>query len=318
MGPDLATVLTTIGGTIDGNGLYWSIGGPSSFLPSPAGGLLGTPQGISGSHNKYESDVSPTRGDLYLFGDDYKLQLDQFKELYEMGQAAGDEYSLATLQKFRSNRFESSIATNPYFFNGPFSGLLVQPAAYEFIYRFMGNKSEAHPRGHLNGNVLMSFFSITKDKNGELVHTPGYERIPYNWYKRALTDPYTQTSLTADTIVAATNYHKFASVGGNLGKVNTFTGVAPTNISGGVYNSKNLLEGNNLACFAMEFQAQASPDLIKCSGALADITGATSKVQAALAKSMADLGCPKLTKIDDSQFAQFPGYSKLNCKTGKY
>lgn len=79
MGTDIATFLAIYGSIIDGNGLSWSIGmfvvemmgwklifasgGPSSALPSV--GLLSQPQGISGSHNKYESDASPTRPDLY-------------------------------------------------------------------------------------------------------------------------------------------------------------------------------------------------------------------------------------------------------------
>lgn len=64
MGADLGAFLSIYGALFDGNLAAWSIGGPSSQLASlPV--LLSTPQGISGSHNKYESDVSPTRPDLY-------------------------------------------------------------------------------------------------------------------------------------------------------------------------------------------------------------------------------------------------------------
>ena len=65
MGLDLATFLAVYGAIFDGDLTSWSIGGPppSSLLSSV--GLLNTPQGISGSHNKYEADVSPTRPDLY-------------------------------------------------------------------------------------------------------------------------------------------------------------------------------------------------------------------------------------------------------------
>lgn len=65
MGVDLATVLSVYGAVIDGNLESWSIGGPSPYVQTPLG-LGGIPQGISGSHNKYEGDGSPTRGDLYL------------------------------------------------------------------------------------------------------------------------------------------------------------------------------------------------------------------------------------------------------------
>lgn len=61
------------------------------------------------------------------------------------------------------------------FVPGPFTGVLVQPAAYTFIYRFMSNKSAEYPAGRLNGDVLNSFFAVSKDANGNLVHTPGHE-----------------------------------------------------------------------------------------------------------------------------------------------
>lgn len=65
MGVDLSTILAIYGAVFDGDLVSWSIGGapPGGLLENI--GLLGKPQGISGSHNKYEADVSPTRGDKY-------------------------------------------------------------------------------------------------------------------------------------------------------------------------------------------------------------------------------------------------------------
>ena len=310
MSADLSGFLTVLGATLDGDGLTWSIGGPyGDAIPL---GLLGQPQGISGSHNKYESDVSPTRGDLYLNGNDYTLQMDQFTDLYNRGQANGDNYTLDVLNDFRSARFDHSLQNNPYFFNGPFTGVLVAPAAFEFIYRFMSNKSEEYPEGYLNGDVLMSFFSVTKNDDGSFTHTPGHEAIPDNWYKRAIGDEYSIPFLNTDTVEAALKYPKFISVGGNSGTPNSFVGIAPEDITGGVFNGASLLQGNNLACFAMEFAVQAAPDLITQSGVLSDLTGALSALTAALGQATADLSCPQLTKIDESQFSQFPGYAKLN------
>lgn len=162
----------------DGNLLSWSIGGPVASLPAGLGGILSQPQGISNSHNKYESDVSPTRGDLYEYGNDYLVRVDQFNQLYNspLGPAG---YDLSVLTPFRASRFQQSINGNPYFFNGPFSGVAVQPAAYTFIYRFMGNKSTEYPEGYLDGDVLKSFFSITGEQ-GSFTYTPGHERIPDN------------------------------------------------------------------------------------------------------------------------------------------
>ena len=63
--------LAIYGTAFDGNALSltpgYSIGGPTA-LEAVVGstGLLGTPSGLSGSHNNYESDTSSTRGDLYV------------------------------------------------------------------------------------------------------------------------------------------------------------------------------------------------------------------------------------------------------------
>lgn len=84
MGPDLGAFLAIYGAVFDGDLTKWSIGGPDGRV----GGLLsllGTPQGISGSHNKYEGDGSPTRGDLYQYSNAYELQLNQFQRLYDLG-----------------------------------------------------------------------------------------------------------------------------------------------------------------------------------------------------------------------------------------
>ncbi|PVH72679.1 Cloroperoxidase [Cadophora sp. DSE1049] len=296
MSADLSGFLTVLGGTIDGDGLTWSIGGPSKANSAIGlGGLLGIPQGLSGSHNKYESDASPGRGDLYLDGNDFTLQMDQYQQLYDAGQANGDNYDLPLLTDFRSQRFDHSAQNNPYFFNGPFTGVLVQPAAYTFIYRFMSNKSAEYPAGRLNG-----------------------DRIPDNWYKRAVGDEYSIPFLQADTLLAAAKYPKFLNVGGNTGTPNTFTGVNAEDLTGGVYNTRTLTEGNNLACFAMQFAVQASPDIIQCSGVLNGVTSAMQRLTSQAATSLSALSCPQLTKIDDDQFKQFPGYANLDCKTGTY
>ena len=83
-GTDLATFLAVYGAVMDGDLTSWSIGGPPSSSLLSSIGLLGTPQGISGSHNKYESDASPTRPDLYEYGNDYKVIVPQFQQLFSM------------------------------------------------------------------------------------------------------------------------------------------------------------------------------------------------------------------------------------------
>ncbi|KAK5170829.1 hypothetical protein LTR04_003088 [Oleoguttula sp. CCFEE 6159] len=292
MGIDLAAFLAVYGAVMDGDLTSWSIGGPTPGLLSSVG-LLGTPQGISGSHNKYEGDASPTRGDLYQVGNDYLLQMSQFQDLYNRQASqteATSNYDLQILTDMRYERQQQSVANNPNFFYGPFTGIAVTPAAYTFIYRFMANKSSEYPEGRLSKSVLKSFFSITGPDNN-LKYTPGWEKIPDNWYTRH-----------------RAQHPEFLNVGGNTGTTNSFTGVDVSSLTGGVYNAQTLLQGNNLMCFAFQAAQQGAPDLLK--GVFADTTAALSKLSGAVASATSGLGCPQLAAIDAAQFSKYPGYVK--------
>lgn len=316
MGLDLATFLAVYGSVIDGDLTSFSIGGapPTSLLG--ALGLLGTPQGLSGSHNKYETDASPTRGDLYSTGGNSLVVVSQFEALFALQpDAATANYDLSVLTNFRAQRRQNSVATNPYYFSGPFSGVLVEPAAYTFIYRFMSNKSAEAPEGILNQDVLKSFFSIT-GQPGSFVYTPGNERIPDNWYRRAIGDEYTIPFFNLDVLAAAQAYPEFISVGGNTGTTNSFTGVDLSDLTGGVYNTQTLLQGNNLACFSLQFAQGAAPDLLK--PIFSNIAAGVAALNTAFSSALAPLGCPQLSSIDQSKFSQFPGYSKLNAQGTGY
>ncbi|KAF2091307.1 Cloroperoxidase [Saccharata proteae CBS 121410] len=317
MGLDLGLVLAVYGAVMDGDGLSWSMGGPPPPGASNLLDLLTQPQGISNSHNKYECDVSPTRGDLYEYGNDYQVQDSQFKALYAKQAGVSDEdsnYSLDLLTDFRAERFQQSIENNPYFFNAPVSGVIVQPAAYTFIYRFMANKTAESPEGILTKNVLKSFFAYTGDDDN-LTYTPGNERIPENWYKRPLNDPYDLQSLNQDTLAAALQYPQFLSIGGNTGKTNTFTGVDLANLTGGIYNIPTLLQGNNIVCFGFQAAIQFLPDLLQ--GIVKDITAPLQQLTSAVANGMSGLGCPKLTGVEGGMFQQFPGFTNLGID-GRY
>jgi hypothetical protein len=294
MGPGLGAFLSVYGAVIDGSGLAWSIGGTPTAAQA---GLLPGGNGISGSHNKYEGDASPTRPDLYEAGNDYKTVASQFQEMIDFSPGS---ITMESLTSFRSKRFDTQIANNPYFFNGPFTGVAVQPAAYTFIYRFMANHSAENPSGLLSETVAKSWFGITGN-SGSYVAKQGWERIPDNWYKRAIEYPYDNAYFVADLANAALLHPKFLSIGGNTGKVNTFTGVDVNNLSGGLYNAQTLAQGNNAACFAYQFAAQAKPDIALA--ALSKVTDAVSSLTGALS-------CPQLKSIDKSQLQQFPGYTR--------
>lgn len=219
--------------------------------------------------------------------------MSQWQALYaKQSSLSNDEsnYNLAVLQEFRAERFNQSIANNPNFFNGPFSGVTVQPAAYTFIYRFMANKSAEHPDGVLTQDVLKSFFGITENADGSFSGGLGCERIPDNWYKRAIGDEYTIPFYALDLNYEALQYPQFLSVGGNTGTTNSFTGVDITDLTGGVFNAQTLLQGNNLFCLGYQFaQAGLTDQLEALGGTLTELIGTISP-QAA--EAISNLGCP--------------------------
>ncbi|KAG9074078.1 hypothetical protein FS749_014408 [Ceratobasidium sp. UAMH 11750] len=65
------------------------------------------------------------------------------------------------------------------------------------------------------------------------------QRIPDNWYCRA--DDYKLAKVHFDTVQVLLEAPPTMKLGGNTGQVN-FAGVDISNITGGVYNTKNLLQ----------------------------------------------------------------------------
>lgn len=107
----------------------------------------------------------------------------------------------------------------------------------------------------------------------------------------------------------------FLDIGGNTGEVNTFTGVDITNLTGGVYNTQTLLQGNNLACFGLQSAIQMLPDMISGLLTSGPLNGLLS---GALFNATSGLGCPTLTEIDEDQFSDYPGYTQLKDNSGTY
>ncbi|KAK4616698.1 Dothistromin biosynthesis peroxidase dotB [Fulvia fulva] len=296
MGPILAGFLSILGGAIDGDLLSWSLGGTPTLAQGGLTGVLG--HGLVGSHNKYEGDSSPTRGDLYQAGDNYKTVTSQFQDMINF--SPNGVATIESLTNFRSHRFDQQIATNPYFFNGPFTGVLVQPAAYAFIYRFMANHSAENTEGELTHSTLQSWFGV-EGTDGNYNAVQGTERIPENWYRRPQAYPYEVTYFLADVINAALLHPKFLDIGGNTGTVNTFAGVNLENLTGGVFNVLDLLKGNNLGCFVFQLSSQAKPDIL---------TGPLNALLGVVGGLVSQLGCRQLKAIDNKQLEAFPGYSR--------
>ncbi|KAK5160778.1 hypothetical protein LTS14_001791 [Recurvomyces mirabilis] len=211
------------------------------------------------------------------------------------------------LTDYRTTRFQESISQSPYFFNAPFSGVIAQPAAWAFIYRFMSNKSYEYPEGKLKGDLLKKFYAIS-GQDGDFTYTPGHERIPDNWYIRNQLDAYSIPCLTLDTLSMSLQHLEFLSIGDKTGTTNSFVGLDPEKLTAGVFNAATLAEGNNALCYGLQLTVQELPDLL--SGLFTDISGAQDKLGSVLNNATDSLGRPKLSSVNKDQFAQFPGYTK--------
>ncbi|KAL8753866.1 MAG: hypothetical protein Q9199_004747 [Rusavskia elegans] len=316
MALDLGTFLAVYGTVFDGDALSltpgYSIGGPASI--GLLGGLLSgagitrTPSGLSGSHNNYESDTSASRGDQYVFGNNDLLQIPFFQQYYDAlleNTPAPQQYT--NLFRFRQSRFNYSIETNPYFFFPQFAGVLVAPAGYAFPPAMMSNHSAQYPQGYLDKETFKSFFAVTGE-SGNFKYQPGYERIPDNWYKRAIGTEYSIPAFLLDVLQYAHQDPRLLSVGGNTGTTNSFTGVNVTALTKGVFNGATLAQGNNLQCFIFQLIQAEAPGLL--TGLYEDLTKALQPLTDSIQGAIGGLGCPQLMELDRSQYEKYPGYKK--------
>ena len=96
-----------------------------------------------------------------------------------------------------------------------------------------------------------------------------------------------------------------------MGRTNSFVGLDPSDLTGSVYNSQQLVtDPKALGCFAFELLVQAAPDLLE--GIFTDVTPAVNQLAAAIKSAEASLGadCKPISDLQYSQFGQFPGYTQ--------
>lgn len=164
MGIELATVLAVMGTVGVGNPISltpgFSIGGQpptgSMYSSNILGNLLGlleTPRGLQGSHNWIEADSSNTRDDLYVTGDAWAMNMTLFLDAYNS--VPGDVITMDDIGARAAQRFEESIGINPYFYYGPYTGLVARNAGYAFAGRLLSNHSEEYPGGQLSRSRLL-------------------------------------------------------------------------------------------------------------------------------------------------------------------
>lgn len=71
-----------------------------------------------------------------------------FRETYD---AIGDgAYSFEDFAIRAAARFDDSKATNPDFYYGPLTGMVVRNAAYLFASRLLSNHTPKHPEGRMS------------------------------------------------------------------------------------------------------------------------------------------------------------------------
>ncbi len=113
-------------------------------------GLLGEPQGIGRSHNFIEADASLTRDDLYLTGDASTMNMDKFLKLYNRPGNGTDIISTDDVLQQAVDALNECIATNPYCWYGPYTGMIARNAGAAFALRLLSNHSAENPEGVLS------------------------------------------------------------------------------------------------------------------------------------------------------------------------
>jgi len=296
MGIDLTTALSFLSTIQVGNPISlnpsFSIGGPSAKVTNVLlGSLLPIPQGIDATHNVIEADGSSTRDDILVTGDSWTMNMTKFLEVYNSIPVNG-AMTMDDIAARAAKRLDESIATNPYFYYGPYSGVFARNGGYLFAGRLLSNHSVDFPRGgNLTRDVLASFWGVYKDSTGALVYKKGWEQIPANWYRSAV--DYSIADIAVDLTAWATKYPRLISVGGNMGTVNSFAGIDFSNVTGGLLNAGNLLQGNNLVCFAFQvLQTGVPSQLATVYSTLTSLLG-TDPIGAPIA----NLSCPIFTQM---------------------
>ena len=161
----------------------------------------------------------------------------------------------------------------------------------------MSNHSAEYPNGMLDKETLKSFFAITEADDGTLTWTPGYERIPDNWYRRPLgaVNGYSAVNFAQDLLQIAAVIPEAVSVGGNTGTVNSFTGIDLGDITGGVYHTSDLLDPTKFVCFLYQITLAIVPDFLRSEALGAALGGALTLLQNQISP-LVDPSCAKIGK----------------------
>ncbi|KAJ6570915.1 hypothetical protein DFH09DRAFT_818125, partial [Mycena vulgaris] len=262
--------------------------------------------GLTGTHNQFEGDISPTRGDYFNF----QHILSVFENHLPLTcSCRGNNHDLhepsirsRTASPISIERYHQSVATNPYFFYGPVPMVplvqVITTLVRLFIPGMMAHYAPSYPNGHFTTEGLHSLFGFIADDSGSLQYRPGHERIPENWYRRP-TD-YTHVNAAPQLEALGTVDRRALLPGGNMGAVDTFAPMDLAALTGGIYNEETLFEGRNLRCFC--FQVLQLAMLSQAAGKAVFIAGES------IASVWEQWMCPKLEKLNEEMYDKYPGY----------
>ena len=162
----------------------------------------------------------------------------------------------------------------------------------------MSNHSAAYPNGILDKETLKSFFAITERPDGSLTWQPGYERIPDNWYRRplGLVNEYSPQSFNLDLVKIAEKVPQAVSVGGNTGTVNSYAAVNLGDLTGGAYQTTDLLNPPQFVCYFYQLTLAVVPDFLR-SRALGTLLASALNLLHSKIDPYVDPECAKIGKF---------------------
>lgn len=131
------------------------------------------------------------------------------------------------------------------------------------------------------------------EENGKLIYKRGWERIPENWYRTPI--DYSVMAMNMDIVTMLVQRPVLASIGGNMGEVNSFTGVDLADLTGGLLNIPMLLEDNNLMCFVFQLLKTLAPNSLSSIFTIIDVP--LQILTETLDLRLLDLACPAFDDI---------------------
>lgn len=141
----------------------------------------------------------------------------------------------------------------------------------------------------------MSFFGVTEQDGGVMTYNHSWERILENWYRRPI--DYGLVGMNLDLVRMIVEHPVRASIGGNMGKTNSFAGVDLGDVSGGLLHTAELLEDNNLLCFAFELVKTVAPNSLST---LFKVVGVPLQIiTEAINLRLLDLTCPGFADLQE-------------------